>query len=81
MKGATDGLAMGRPSFVEGRKLIGKPGAGAFSDEEVARLLDRLYVLGCEIAGASADLCALMAFRPVTTEKRRQGAGKRTLRV
>jgi hypothetical protein len=79
MKWATDGLAMGRPSFVEGGKSSLKP--EAFSDEEVSRLLDAHYVLSCAIAGASADLCALMAFRPVTTEKRRQGAGKRTLRV
>jgi hypothetical protein len=81
MKGETDGLVAGRPSFAEGRKLNGKPGAGACSDEEGSRLLEELYVLGCAIAGASADLYALMASRPVTTEKRRQCAGKRTLRV
>jgi hypothetical protein len=81
MKGATDGLVMGRPSFAEGGKLIGKPGAEAFSDEEVSRPIEALYVLGCAIAGASADLCALKASRPGTTEKRRHGAGKRTLRV
>jgi hypothetical protein len=81
MKGGTDGLAPGRPIFAEGRKLNGKPGAGAFSDEEGSRLLEELYVLGCAIAGASADLYALMASRPETTEKRRKGAGKRILLV
>jgi hypothetical protein len=81
MKGATDELVAGWPSFAEGRKLTGKPGAGAFSDEEGSRRLEELYVLGCAIARASSDLYALMASRPVTTEKRRPCAGRTTLRV
>jgi hypothetical protein len=81
MKDATDGLVMGWPSLAEGRKLIGKPGAEAFFDKEVSRLIEALYVLGCAIAGVSAELCALRASTPVTTEKRRQCAGKGTLRM